>query len=133
MAITFQLIIGTLFSMLRFRHALILENAALRHQIEVLQRNSNRPRLRWRDRAFWDLLAWVWPEWRKSLNIVQPETVIRWHRQGFRCYWRWKSRVRWPGRPRVSREVWELIHTMSKANPLWGAPRIHGELLKLGI
>jgi len=128
-----KLIISALFSQLRSRHSLILENAALRHQIEVLQRNSNRPPLRWRDRAFWDFLSCIWPDWRKSLYIVQPETVIRWHRQGFRYYWRWKSRIRWPGRPRVSREVRELIRTMSQGNPLWGAPRIHGELLKLGI
>ena len=128
-----NLILQFLFSVFRTRQALILENATLRHQIEVLQRNSGRPNLRWRDRAFWDILSCLWPDWRKSLYIVQPETVIRWHRQGFRFYWRWKSRYRWPGRPRVSREVRDLIRQMSQANPLWGAPRIHGELLKLGI
>ena len=80
--------------LLRFksRQALILENIALRHQIEVLQRNSGRPRLFWRDRAFWDVLSCIWPDWRKTLYIVQPETVVRWHRKGFRYYWRWKSR-----------------------------------------
>ena len=129
----FNLILRLLFSAFRTRQALILENTALRHQIEVLQRNSGRPFLRWRDRAFWDVLTCLWPDWRKSLYIVQPETVIRWHRRGFRFYWRWKSRFRWPGRPRVSREIRELIRQMSQANPLWGAPRIHGELLKLGI
>ncbi len=87
------------------RQALVLENVALRHQIEVLQRNSGRPDLRWRDRAFWDILTSIWPDWSKALYIVQPEAVLRWHRQGFRYYWRWKSRYRWPGRPRVSREV----------------------------
>jgi len=68
--------------------ALLLENAALRHQIEVLKRSGRRPRLRWHDRAFWDLLSCLWPDWRRSLYIAQPETVIRWHRQGFRYYWR---------------------------------------------
>ncbi len=122
-----------LLSVFRTRQALILENAALRHQIDVLQRNSGRPSLPWWDRAFWDVLCSIWPNWRTSLYIVQPDTVVRWHRQGFRFYWRWKSRYRWPGRPRVSREIRELIRQMSQANPLWGAPRIHGELLKLGI
>ena len=119
--------------MFRSRKALALENAALHHQIEVLQRNCSRPTLRWRDRAFWDVLSCVWSDWRKAVYIVQPDTVVRWHRQGFRFYWKWKSRYRWPGRPRVSREVRELIRQMSTANPLWGAPSIHGELLKLGI
>jgi putative transposase len=128
-----KLILRLLHSVFRTRQALILENAALRHQIEVLQRNSSRPTLRWRDRAFWDILSCLWPDWRMSLYIVQPDTVIRWHRRGFRFYWRWRSRQRWPGRPRVSREVRDLIRQMSMANSLWGAPRIHGELLKLGI
>jgi len=132
-AIMLNLILLILFSAFRSRQALILENAALRHQIEVLQRHSARPALRWLDRAFWDILSCLWPGWRKSLYIVQPETVIRWHRQGFRLYWKWRSRPRWPGRPSVPREVRELIRQMSRANPLWGAPRIHGELLKLGI
>jgi len=120
-------------SMFRSRNSRAVENLALRHQIEVLQRNADRPLLRWRDRAFWDLLSCVWPDWRKSLYIVQPETLIRWHRQGFRYYWRWKSRIRWPGRPQTPREVRDLIRQMSRDNPLWGAPRIHSELLKLGI
>jgi len=128
-----NLILQFLLSVFRTRQALILENAALRHQIDVLQRNSGRPNLRWRDRAFWDVLCSIWPDWRKSLYIVQPDTVVRWHRRGFRFYWRWKSRYRWPGRPKVSREVRDLIRQMSMANPLWGSPHIHGELLKLGI
>jgi len=128
-----KLALQALLSTLKSHQTLIAENLALRHQIEVLQRNSTRPALLWRDRAFWDILSCLWPDWRKSLYIVQPETVIRWHRRGFRYYWRWKSRYRWPGRPKVSREVRDLIRQMSQANPLWGAPGIHGELLKLGI
>jgi len=128
-----KLIVELVLAVFRNRQALVLENAALRHQIEVLQRNSCRPALRWRDRAFWDILSCLWPDWRRSLYIVQPETVIRWHRRGFRYYWRWKSRPKWPGRPRIAPEIRELIQQMSIANPLWGAPRIHGELLKLGI
>jgi len=128
-----KLALHVLFTAFRTREALVLENVALRHQVEVLQRNCSRPAIRWRDRAFWDILSSVWPNWRDALFIVQPDTVIRWHRRGFRYYWRWKSRYRWPGRPRVAAEVRELIRQMSAANPLWGAPRIHGELLKLGI
>ena len=127
------IILQALLSALRSREALVLENVALRHQIAVLQRNSTRPALKWRDRAFWDILFCAWPDWRRFLFIVQPETVVRWHRQGFRYYWCRKSRYRCPGKPRVSREVRDLIRQMSSANPLWGAPRIHGELLKLGI
>jgi len=83
--------------------------------------------------AFWDVLSGLWPGWRRALFIVQPETVIRWHRRGFRYYWKWKSRPILPGRPRVTPEVQDLIRQMSLANPLWGAPHIHGEMLKLGI
>lgn len=128
-----KLALQALLSGLKSRQALVAENLVLRHQIEVLQRNCSRPALRWRDRAFWDVLSCLWPDWRRSLFIVQPETVVSWHRKGFRFYWRWKSRYRWPGRPRVPREVRDLIRQMSTANPLWGAPRIHGELIKLGI
>ena len=81
----------------------------------------------------WVWLSRLWTGWRQALVLVQPETVIRWHRQGFRLYWRWKSRQRRPGRPRISREIQGLIRTMHEANPTWGAPRIHGELLKLGF
>lgn len=126
-------IMQTLLSAFRSRETLIAENLALRHQIEVLQRNSTTSRLKWRDRALWDVLSMIWTGWRDALYVVQPDTVVRWHRRGFRYYWRWKSRQQYPGRPRVSREVRELIRQMSTDNPLWGAPRIHGELLKLGI
>src|SRR6266404_8496640 len=79
------------------------------------------------------MLSRVWAQWRTALLIVKPETVIAWQRKGFRLYWRWKSRAGKFGRPCVSLEIRELIRQMSTANPLWGAPRIHGELLKLGI
>jgi len=128
-----SILFRTLFSALRSRRALALENLALRHQLDVLQRNAKRPRLTNRDRTLWVILSRVWADWRHPLTIVQPETVIRWHKRGFRLYWRWKSRPRWPGRRRVPKEIRDLIRTMSAANPLWGAPRIHGELLKLGI
>ena len=115
------------------RAALELENLALRHQLNVLKRSVKRPRLTPADRYFWVLLSRVWQHWRSALAIVQPETVIAWHRKGFRLFWAWKIRRGKPSRPAVSGEVRELIRCMSRENPLWGAPHIHGELLKLGI
>jgi transposase InsO family protein len=125
----------TLPSLLRSNAALRAEILALRHQVTVLQRQRGGRRL-WLergDRILWVWLLRLWSNWRNSLLIVQPETVIRWHRQGFRLYWRWKSRPRRPGRPMISREIQRLIRKMAHANPTWGAPRIHGELLTLGI
>ena len=124
----------TLRSGARSRAALQLEVLALRHQLQVLSR-SRRPqhlRLGQVDRWLWVLLSQVWNEWRANLVIVKPETVIAWHRRGFRACWAWRSRRRL-GRPVVPREIRALIRDMSDANPRWGAPRIHGELLKLGI
>ena len=123
----------TLISTLASHRKLALENLALRQQIVVLQRSVKRPHLKKSDRLFWVLLSRIWSGWRDSLSFVQPETVIRWHRKGFRLYWTWKSRRTGRGRPAVSPEVRELIRKMSRANPLWGAPRVHGDLLKLGI
>ena len=111
---------------------LVAENLALRQQLIVLRRRIGRPRLLKRDRIFWLWLARSWTRWRDSLIVVKPATVVRWHRRGFKYYWTWKSRHK-GGRPTVAPEVRELIRRMSRANPLWGAPRIHGELLKLGI
>jgi hypothetical protein len=92
----------------------------------------HRLRLRGSDRALMVCMTWLWPGLLGLSRVVQPDTILRWHRAGFRAYWRWKSRAR-SGRPPLDRELRELIRRMSKENPLWGAPRIHGELLKLGF
>ena len=110
---------------------LVAENLALRQQLIVFRRKVGRPRLRRRDRIFWLWLARSWSGWRDTLIVVKPATVVRWHRQGFKYYWAWKSRHK-GGRPAIDPEVRDLIRRMSRTNPLWGAPRIHGELLKLG-
>ncbi len=115
------------------RAVLAAENLALRHQLGVLARTARRPRLRRRDRIFWVWLSHIWPDWRSALVIVKPETVITWHRQGFRLYWRWRSRAGKPGRPRVDPEIRELIRRMSRENQLWGSPRIRDELALLGL
>ncbi len=126
-----EIIARTIWSTLRSHQALAIENLALRQQLAVLKHRHPRPRLTDADRLFWVVMSQIWVDWRESLHIVQPETVVRWHRQGFRYYWRWKSRPR--GRPRIDPEIRYLIRRMCRANPLWGAPRIHGELLKLGL
>ena len=115
------------------RAALHTEILALRQQVAVLKRKRPRPSLRKADRVFWVILSCLWPGWRHALVIVRPETVIGWHREGFRLFWTWKSRRRKPGRPPVSREIRHLVRRMSRENTRWGAPRIHGELLKLGF
>ncbi len=125
------IILRAILSSIKSHRSLTLENLALRHQLDVLQRNAKKPRLSNRDRVLWIALSQLWPDWRVSLAIVQPKTVVAWHRKGWRLYWRWKCRGR--GRPAVPVEVRHLIRRMSRENPLWGAPRIHGELLKLGI
>ena len=113
------------------RARLAVENLALRQQLAVLKQSVKRPRLRRRDRLFWAWLSRIWPEWRSAIIIVKPETVIRWHRQGFRMYWRWKSRPI-GGRPRVDTEIRSLIRRMCSENATWGAPRIRAELALLG-
>jgi transposase InsO family protein len=111
-----------------------LENLALRHQLGVLRRSApKRLKLRPADRILWVWLRRVWLDWKSALLIVKPETVIAWHRKGFRLYWTWKVRRGKPGRPALPQEIRDLIRMMSRNNPMWGAPRIHGELLKLGI
>jgi transposase InsO family protein len=109
-----------------------LENLALRQQLAVFKRKCPRPRLRRTDRFFWVWLSRSWKDWRRALVIVRPETVVAWHRKGVRLYWSWISRQK-SGRPEASPTIRALILKMAAANPLWGAPRIHGELLKLGI
>jgi putative transposase len=128
-------LLGVLRTLFWPRAALEAEVLALRHQLLVLKRQCAGRRVQFRtsDRVFWSLLSRVWPGWRRALILVRPEAVIRWHRQGFRLYWRWKSRPRALGRPRIEGEIRELILEMNRANPTWGAPRIHGELLKLGF
>jgi putative transposase len=133
MAAMLTLILIGLFRVVRTHRALMLENLALRHQLAVLQRTARRPRLRPSDRLFWILLSHLWHGWAEALAIVQPDTVIRWQRAGFRLVWTWKSRRHGPGRPAVAHEIRTLIRRMAAANPLWGAPRIHGELQKLGL
>src|ERR1700739_1168545 len=120
-------------SSFRTRAALQAETVALRHQLAVLQKNAPR-RLRFHrcDRFLWVALSRFWSGWRRCLQMVQPDTVLRWHRRAFAWHWTRKSR-RLPGRPEIAANIRDLIRRMHQANPLWGTPRIHGELLKLGI
>ncbi len=134
MLISLAILLATLFSIFRLRSALQLENLALRHQIGVLRRSARKhPKLTSGDRLLWICLSWRWRDWRSALAIVKPETVIAWHRAGFRLFWTQKVRRGQPGRPVISREIRDLIRKMCRENPTWSAPRIHGELLKLGI
>jgi transposase InsO family protein len=127
-------LLGALRSTCRRQAELVAENLALRHQLAVLRRQAPvRLRLRRLDRVVWVVLSRVWCGWRQAIRIVSPDTVVRWHRRGFALYWRWKSHPRGPGRPATHADIRRLIREMHAANPLWGAPRIHGELQKLGI
>ena len=120
-------------NLFRSRRRLEVENLFLRHQLNIaLRRAPHRLRLHGSDRALMVWMTRVWPSLLGLSRVVQPDTILRWHRAGFRAYWRWKSRGQ-PGRPKIEPELRELIRRMSKENPLWGAPRIHGELLKLGF
>ncbi len=121
-----------LFSWLRPKHELALENLALRHQITVLNRQAHKPRLQGTDRLFWVVLKGCWLNWRAALILFQPETVIGWQRAGFSIFWRWKSRRR-SGRPGKDPELIQLIRRMWAVNPTWGSPRIRDELAKLGL
>lgn len=111
---------------------LLLEIMILRHQLSVLQRKHPKPRLSPSDRWLWAWISRRWQGWKLACILVKPETVIGWHRQGFRLFWRWKSR-RKPGGKRTGADVVALIRRMSRENPTWGSPRIHGELAKLGF
>ena len=112
--------------------ALTLENVALRQQVAMYQRARSRRAVRWSDRLFWVALRRAWTDWRSALVTVRPATVVAWHRRGFVWYWTWRSRPT-GGRPRVNGELRRLMGEMAKANPLWVAPRVHGELVKLGL
>lgn len=130
---TLQLLLRQLAGCLRSRAELELENLVLRHQVEILRRSApKRTRLVGADRFVFTLLLRLWPRIAHSIRIVHPKTLVRWHREGFRIYWRWKSKSR-GGRPKSTGELRALIQKMCSENPLWGAPRIHGELLKLGF
>ncbi|MDX2492994.1 integrase [Desulfosarcina sp.] len=110
---------------------LAVENLALRQQLAVMKRTNKGPKIRITDRLFWVLLSRIWIPWRESLVIVKPDTVVRWHQKGFKLFWKFKSKG--PGRRRVGCEIRNLVRKMAIANPIWGAPRIHGELLSLGF
>jgi len=126
-------VLAVLASPFKSKYRLEAENAVLRHQLIVLRRKvQGRVRLTNNDRWFFIQLYRWFPSILKVLTIIQPETLVRWHRAGFRCYWRWKSHSR-GGRPQIETDLRALIRQMSMENPLWGAPRIHGELLKLGF
>ncbi len=125
---------GVCVRLFRSRRNLIIENLALRQQLSVFKRRNSRPRLGVTDKFFWVILRRFWSSWKKTLIVVSPDTVVRWHRAGFRLYWRFISRVRKPlGRRPVTKEIRELIFKMATENPTWRAPRIHGELLMLGF
>lgn len=127
----FQIVVALIRSIVADRSELAVENLALRQQLAILREQSNRPRLKKRDRIFWVWLSKLWSKWRSVLLIVQPDTVVGWHRQGFKLYWRWKSRGK-PGRPSMQVEIRKLIRRMSHENPLWGTPRIQSELALMG-
>lgn len=114
------------------RAAVQLENLLLRKQIEILMRRQKRPRVTNRDRFWLVMLSRLYDHWQEAFLIFSPETLIRWHKQGFKLYWRWKS-GKSPGRPPIDKELQDLISEMVRENSGWGAPRIHGELLKLGF
>jgi transposase InsO family protein len=130
---TILLLLRLLATAVMDRRALVLENLALRRQVALYKRTSPRPRCQPIDRLFWVWLSRTWSGWRETLLIVKPDTVVRWHRQGFGWYWHRLARRKTAGRPPLSPEIQTLIRQMAAANPLWGALRIHGELLKLGL
>ena len=116
----------------RSRSDTALEVLALRQQLAVLKRKRPRPKLKSLDRLFWTALRQCWSRWTDVLILVKPDTVIGWHRAGFRLYWLWRSRPR-GGRPKINEEIRVLIQRLAQENQSWGAPKIHGELQKLGL
>jgi len=126
-------VLGALASMFKTSSQLRLENLALRQQLAVLRRSApKRLKLTPADRIFWVWLLRLWGDWKSALTIVKAETVVAWHRKGFGLFWTWRIRRGKPGQPRVPQPVRDLIRMMSRNNPRWGAPRIHGELLETG-
>jgi hypothetical protein len=118
----FKVLVALVRTLVAPRAALAAENLALRQRLVVLQRSVKKPRLRRRDRVFWVWLSLIWSGWRSTLVIVRHETVLRWHRAGFRLSWRWKSRRRSMGRPNVDRAIRDLVRRSCRENPVWGAP-----------
>jgi hypothetical protein len=127
-----KMILHSICALILSRAQLSIELLALRQQLLVLRRTVPRPQVHRKERLFWVVLSRIWKDWRKVLIIVRPETVIKWHRQGFKMYWRWRSGTRNFGRPKVDKEIRELIGRISRDNPLWSVPRIQSELHPLG-
>src|SRR6266850_8261628 len=125
-------LLGAAHVFFRSRHDTALEVLALRQQVAVLKRKRPRPCLNQLDRMFWTTLRHVWSRWAAVPVVVKPETVVGWHRAGFRLFWKWRSRAR-GGRPKTTAEIRRLIGRLAEENPTWGAPKIHGELQKLGL
>ena len=127
------LVLDAAMDLIRSKPELVLENMLLRQQLIVLKRQAKRPVLTWRDRTLFVLLASRLRTWKQALVIVQPDTVLRWHRELFRWVWRRKSRPRRRGKPPLTDDIVDLIRQMARENRSWGAERIRGELLKLGL
>lgn len=126
MLCSLKLFFVVLIKVISFRRNLLLENLALRQQLAALARKQPRPRFTASEKLFWVVLRWLWSDWHTALALAQPETVVRWHRVGFKMYWSWLSRRRVRvGRRPTSKELRDLIFRMVAENPTWGAPRIH--------
>ena len=123
MVLIFRLIFTLIRVLFKSKDDLVIELMAKNQQLALYSNTIKRVKMKRRDRQFWATLSRIWPEWRRALVIVKPETVVRWHRKGFRCYWRWISRSK-GGRPVVEREIINLIKRLSRENPSWGKMRI---------
>ena len=128
-----QCLIGAIAACFKSKAQLVAENLCLRQQLVVLKRHQSRPHLRDSDRRFWILVCRWFGKWRETLIITQPETVLRWHRRGWKTYCRWRSRHRGGGRRRIDAELRSLIRHVASENPLWGQQRIQAELVRLGF
>jgi hypothetical protein len=126
-------LMGLVVDICRPRQHLVVENFALLQQVAAFKARGRPARIRGADKLFWVLLRRFWAPWRSVLVFVESDTVVRWHRAGFRTYWTWRARRKRSGRPNLDAEVRVLIRRMAAENPTWGAPRIHGELVKLGL